>query len=111
MPTDETDRDWDFFANKDPYWAVLTQDRFRKKALGESQRREFFSSGETHIDWVFSTIRHHIDPRFNPVKGLDFGCGVGRLLLPIARRCQTAVGIDVSDTMLREAEKTAKRKT
>jgi len=109
MPTDETDRDWEFFANEDPYWAVLTQDRFRKKALSESERREFFSSGETHIDWVFSTIRHHIHPRFNPVKGLDFGCGVGRLLLPIARRCQTAVGIDVSDTMLREAEKNSQK--
>lgn len=34
-----------------------------------------------------------------------FGCGVGRLLLPLARRCQTAVGIHASDGMLREAEK------
>ncbi len=101
---DNTDLAWEMFADEDPYWAVLTQDRFRKKVLGETERHQFFLSGEQYVDWVFSMIRHHIDPQFNPGKGLDFGCGVGRLLLPIARRCQLAVGIDVSESMLKEAE-------
>jgi SAM-dependent methyltransferase len=105
MPSNNTDRDWESLAHEDPYWSVLTQDRFRKKVLDETGRREFFLSGEKYIDWVFLMIRNHIDPQFNPAKGLDFGCGVGRLLLPIARRCQSAVGIDISETMLCEAEK------
>ena len=105
LSADNTDRAWEHFAKEDPYWAVLTQDHFRKTALDETGRREFFLTGEKHVDWVFSMIRNHIDPRFNPAKGLDFGCGVGRLLLPMARRCQTAVGTDVSETMLQEAGK------
>jgi SAM-dependent methyltransferase len=105
MSLDGTDLAWNIFGEEDPYWAVLTQDRFRKQVLDEAGRREFFASGERHMDWVFSMIRQQIDPRFKPARGLDFGCGVGRLLLPIASRCQSAVGIDVSDGMLREAAK------
>lgn len=105
MPANETDHDWEAFANQDPYWAVLTQDRFRKKVMDEAGRREFFLSGEKYIEWVFAMIRNHIDPQFNPATGLDFGCGVGRLVLPIGRRCQRAVGADVSEAMLAEARK------
>ena len=105
MSANNTDHDWEKLAHDDPYWSVLTQDRFRTKVLDEEGRREFFLSGEKYIDWVFSMIHQHVDAQFHPVKGLDFGCGVGRLLLPIARHCQAAVGIDVSETMLGEAEK------
>ena len=34
---------------------------------------------------------------------LDFGCGVGRLVLPLARRYRTVVGIDISDAYIAEA--------
>ncbi len=105
MATNNTDHDWESFGKNDPYWAVLTQDRFRKKVLDETARRDFFLSGEKYIDWVFWMIHKHVDSEFNPGKGLDFGCGVGRLLLPIARRCQSAIGTDVSESMLLEAKK------
>lgn len=104
-PENNTDQDWEFFAKKDPYWAVLTRDQFKRDSLNDEARAEFFLSGEKYIDWVFSMLRRHIDAGINPGKGLDFGCGVGRLLVPIARRCQAAVGTDISKEMLREAEK------
>ncbi len=31
---------------------------------------------------------------------LEIGCGVGRLLKPIAQRCETAIGIDISANMI-----------
>jgi len=105
MPEQNPDHAWEFFGKNDPYWAVLTRDRYRNKAFGQAERQEFFLSGEKHIDWVFSMVQKHFDPGFNPVKGLDFGCGVGRLLLPMSRRCGSAVGVDVSEGMLKEAEK------
>src|SRR5262249_41033519 len=46
----------------------------------------------------------HLDEEFSPAAALDFGCGVGRLLVPIAKRSRSAVGIDVSDGMLQEAK-------
>lgn len=35
---------------------------------------------------------------------LEFGCGVGRLLLPLARRFDSVTGVDVSRSMLGEAD-------
>ena len=96
-----TDGDWERLARTDAYWSVLTDDRFRQQNL-DDHRELFFASGEVEIDKVFDTVRVHIDPGFAPKRVLDFGCGVGRLLIPLARRC-AAVGVDVSDTMLREA--------
>jgi trans-aconitate methyltransferase len=37
--------------------------------------------------------------------GLDFGCGVGRVLVPMAQHFRRAVGVDVSAQMLEEARR------
>ena len=55
------------------------------------------------IDVVFQNIKEHIDPDFQPVHGLDFGCGVGRLLFAISTRCEHSTGVDVSPSMLAES--------
>ena len=47
-------------------------------------------------------FEHH---DFKPKSALDFGCGVGRLLIPLARICGQAVGVDVADDMLALARK------
>ncbi|HMF11642.1 MAG TPA: class I SAM-dependent methyltransferase [Gemmataceae bacterium] len=104
MPTHTTDKDWEHFGKLDPYWAVYTDERFRKSSLTEAALQEFFASGEAYVDFVFRTIRRHLDEEFSPAAVLDFGCGVGRLLVPFAKRCCSVVGIDVSDGMLQEAK-------
>ncbi len=54
---------------------------------------------------IFDQMSRHIDPGFKPARVLDFGCGVGRLTIPLASRSENVTGIDVSPSMLREAEK------
>jgi cyclopropane fatty-acyl-phospholipid synthase-like methyltransferase len=66
--------------------------------------------GVDHIDFVFETIRRHFVPNFKPSSVLDYGWGVGRLLIPLAERCECVVGVDVSDTMLREAQDNCHRR-
>src|SRR5262245_36930981 len=78
-----TDSDWEHFARTDPYWAVLTCDQYRRANLDGGGRAAFFESGAEHIGWVERTLRKHFDPDFAPQRALDFGCGVGRLLLPL----------------------------
>jgi SAM-dependent methyltransferase len=97
-----TDADWEQLAQAGAYWAVLTQDRFRGVPT-DGARAEFFNSGEADVEAALSAVRASVAPGFAPRRALDFGCGVGRLLLPLARRCEQVVGVDVSDTMLREA--------
>ena len=43
-------------------------------------------------------------------QALDFGCGVGRLVLPLARRFGAVVGVDVSEAYLAEAARNRDRK-
>ena len=103
-PVNDSDRDWERFGESDPYFAVLTAPEFHGR-LAAPEREKFFESGETHIDAVFSVIRDRLDGSFNPTRALDFGCGVGRLLLPLAARCKEVTGVDVSRSMLAEARR------
>ena len=49
------------------------------------------------------------EPDFERRAALDYGCGVGRLTLPLAERCEHVYGVDVSPSMLREAARNAAR--
>jgi SAM-dependent methyltransferase len=99
----KTDDSWDKFGKVDPYYGVLSDDRFRKSTMAGDARAEFFRSGEEHVEKVFDTIRKHIDSDFSPRSVFDFGCGVGRLAIPLARRVAHVTAADVSGAMLSEA--------
>jgi SAM-dependent methyltransferase len=100
-----TDSAWEEWGRRDPYFGVITHPKFRRSALDEQAKLEFFASGVPHVHHVLETIRKHINPEFAPRKVLDFGCGVGRLLMPFAAIAQDVVGLDVSTSMLEEARR------
>lgn len=104
-----TDQDWEKFAAADPYWAVLTADEFKAENLNEANRKAFFQSGESHVAYVFSTLRRFFGAPERMGVSLDFGCGVGRLVVPLARRCDLAIGVDISETMRTIAAANARR--
>jgi ubiquinone/menaquinone biosynthesis C-methylase UbiE len=106
-----TDEAWKRFGTADPYFGVYTDDRFRTDRLDSDAKASFFRSGEEHIDFVFHVIREQLCPDFRPVRALDFGCGVGRLTIPLARRCTQVVGLDVSEGMLAEARKNSRERS
>ncbi|MEO6690524.1 MAG: class I SAM-dependent methyltransferase [Dokdonella sp.] len=98
-----TDRDWEKWGRNDPYFGVLSDNRFRAQSISDEDRATFFQTGETHIGFLLDIIRSRFDPSFQPGNSLDFGCGVGRLLIPLARCSRHATGVDVSASMLAEA--------
>ena len=102
----QTDKAWKRFGDVDPYYGVLTLPEYRAQRMTGEAREDFFRSGEQHVDRVFSVLRE-IDPGFVPGHSLDFGCGVGRLTIPLARRGGSVLGVDVSPGMLAEARKNA----
>jgi SAM-dependent methyltransferase len=99
-----SDKDWERFGETDPYFAVLTAPEFHGRLSG-TERARFFASGKLHIETILSIIHERLDPSFAPARALDFGCGVGRLLLPLAERCKEVTGVDVSPSMLAEARR------
>jgi SAM-dependent methyltransferase len=105
----DPDRDWQTWAEIDPYFGVLSDPKYLNANLNDDSLQEFFASGERHVAHVYSVIRASIQPDFHPVQVLDFGCGVGRLIAPFAERSQTVVGIDVSPAMLEHARENCKK--
>ena len=100
-----TDQEWERFGKLDPYFGVASDEKFRSAALNSSTLDDFFESGTKHVDEVFGVIRKHIRPDFRPDRALDFGCGVGRITIPLAGVCAQVVGVDVSPSMLEEARR------
>jgi SAM-dependent methyltransferase len=100
-----TDQEWVKWGRQDPYFAVITDEKYRSNKLTEAARQEFFNSGRYHVNYVLDHCRRLIDPAFAPSSALDFGCGVGRITLPLAEQVATVVGVDVSPDMLAEARR------
>ena len=98
-------RVWEEFGKNEPYYGVLLHDKYRKSNLTEANREEFFRSGIIHVDEILYMIKNHIDPNFFINKALDFGCGVGRITIPLARIAKKVDGVDISQAMLNEAKK------
>lgn len=100
----DTDRDWAIIGATEPYFGVLTANRFKRENLDEESRADFFRSGEGDIGHFIHRMRS-IFGAFEPRSALDFGCGVGRLTLPLAGLTGSATGVDISPGMLAEARK------
>ncbi|MFI5300950.1 MAG: class I SAM-dependent methyltransferase [Polyangiales bacterium] len=101
------DRSWERFGTDDPYWAVLTAPRFRREAMTDADRAEFFESGRVFVGQVLANVTRFFGDDVKRDRALDFGCGVGRIALPLSERCGHVVGVDVARSMLAEARKNA----
>lgn len=101
-----TDKAWEKFGSEDPYFGVLAEERFTSAKIGEN-RDAFFKSGRATIAHILGRY----EARFGALprgRALDHGCGVGRLALPLGEVFAEVVGLDVSPSMLVEAEANAR---
>jgi len=98
-----TDTEWQAWGIRDPYFAVLTNPKYRSDALTPDAKLEFFASGSRTAIMVLNTCRGYFGAHFAPQRVLDFGCGVGRLSIPFAAQAREVVGMDVAESMLAEA--------
>ena len=97
----DTDSDWNRIAEDDPFWGVLSQEEFRKDAMTAERLKEFMASGHEYVANLLSFVRKFFDPDFAPRRAMDFGCGVGRLAIPLAKCSGEVVAIDVAPAMLK----------
>jgi SAM-dependent methyltransferase len=91
--------EWDALARLDPLWAILSRPEARD---GGWSVAEFFATGETEIDAVFS----HAEARPAHWRvAIDFGCGVGRLTRALGERFGRCHGVDASAEMIAQARR------
>ncbi|WP_439552701.1 class I SAM-dependent methyltransferase [Falsiroseomonas sp.] len=92
---ERTGRYWDAVGREAPHWSVLTQDRFRPDAIGRSIDA-FYATGLDDSRMVEAVLtRHGIAPEALP-QAIEFGCGVGRATLALARLFDGVMGCDIS---------------
>ena len=85
---------WERFAEADPYTYILTD-------LKSPDPKKFWESGERTVEEeLLPMIRERAIRRRI---GLELGCGVGRLLFPMARHFEGMVGVDIAEGMVRRA--------
>jgi len=94
----DTDADWARIAATEPYFGVLSDNRFLSAHLDDAAREEFFASGRDYVASALRSAAPFLAGR-RIRNALDFGCGVGRLLLPIAETSEQAFGIDIAPGM------------
>ncbi len=99
---EHTQRTWEALAQADPLWAVLSEpDKIGRRWAVD----EFFESGEVQIASSLGRFEQLGGTLPDRELALDFGCGVGRLTQPLARRFDRVVGIDISPTMVEVARR------
>jgi SAM-dependent methyltransferase len=99
MRLHSTRRHWNWFARKDPLWAVLTEP---DKAEGRWRIEEFFATGRAAILAELKWIGESELP-LRRGRALDFGCGVGRLTQALAEHFEQVDAIDIAEDMLKLA--------
>jgi 2-polyprenyl-3-methyl-5-hydroxy-6-metoxy-1,4-benzoquinol methylase len=105
--TKRTERSWEYYGKNDPYYGVLTQERYSRERWSDGAKQEFFATGEQYIASVSEMVHRWFGESLQPTRALDFGCGVGRLALALARRSGSVVGVDISESMLAVAARNA----
>jgi SAM-dependent methyltransferase len=96
-----TDEHWERWGDSNPYRGVLGIDS-SELSDGNVEAR-FMESGETHVAGVLETIKN-LWGELNSNSALDFGCGVGRLLVPLSKRFGRVTGVDISASMIEHAK-------
>lgn len=105
-----SDNHWEYYGKLDPYFGVLSDEKYKSKNMDPEAKANFFASGEKHIDEVWKTVRDCLSSDFSPEKALDFGCGVGRIAIPLSPIIKEVFGVDVSGSMIKEARKNCSEK-
>lgn len=99
MSLSRSKKHWEDMGDLDPCWAILTEPGTK---FGRWDLEKFFATGNSEISALTSAGEKLGLPKEHEW-ALDFGCGVGRLTRSLAPHFQNVVGIDISQSMLRQA--------
>ena len=86
-----------------PYFPVLAHDGRLETAASDVATPEFFATGESDVASLLSVAASVAGHDISLASALDFGCGVGRLTLPLARRAEHVTACDIEPALLAKA--------
>ena len=98
-----TDKEWERIGQSNPYFGVLSYEKYKTSYLDGKLKEEFFNSGSAYINGIMNFIQSRFQTTGRFKRALDFGCGVGRLVVPLSNYSDQVIGVDISDSMIKEA--------
>ena len=103
MPSLPANR-WERFAREDAEFYICTELDPRLK--GAARSAAFYSSGDEEVGLILDRTAAW---RSGAGVAIDFGCGVGRLAIPMSRHYGEVRAVDVAPTMLERLAENARR--
>jgi SAM-dependent methyltransferase len=107
---DHVSQVWTRLGISDPFWSVLTSDRYRKANINDATiLEEFYASGVSDLDYLRAYLSR-ADVALTPdMVVAEYGCGVGRVTPFLARVAGRVLAFDISATHLDAARKRLER--
>ena len=100
---EHTRKVWNGYGDQDPFWSVLTNEKYRASSIGQSDIDEFYATGEIDCRVMLELIARvglSLPPNST---ALDLGCGLGRIGEHVSTHVKTYLGVDISSPHLRQA--------
>jgi 2-polyprenyl-3-methyl-5-hydroxy-6-metoxy-1,4-benzoquinol methylase len=96
---------WKQFGKEDPYYGVLSDQKYKSKNITSQDLTGFFATGKNYVAETQKRIKLLYGLELSEASILDFGCGVGRLTIAFSFLTnKKTVGIDVSPEILEKAK-------
>ena len=100
---DTARRTWSKLGESEPYWSVMTDPAYRVSVLDEGAQAHFFETGAEDVAAFTEACARNGIALKREGWVVDFGCGVGRLGVHLARLFDGYLGVDISPAHLAEA--------
>jgi 2-polyprenyl-3-methyl-5-hydroxy-6-metoxy-1,4-benzoquinol methylase len=86
------ERDWEILARRDPCWAILSSEHYDVPA--------FRATGVSEAQRLARRFEDVTSRRASDARALDYGCGLGRLTVPMLEYFDRVAGYDISPSMI-----------
>jgi len=95
---------WNALGEEEPFWSVLTQEKYKAANFDDQKRAEFFATGFKDASLIDLFCRRN---KVAIKRGicLELGCGVGRVTQHLATIFDKIIAIDISKGNLAECKK------
>jgi SAM-dependent methyltransferase len=101
---DHVSQVWTGLGTSDPFWSVLTDERYRRANMSDvTIVEEFYASGIGDVDYLRAFLSR-ADLALTPdMVVAEYGCGLGRVTRFLARATTRVLAFDISATHLEAA--------
>lgn len=82
--------------------------RFKWKGFGARKPEAVAETGLRQVNGMARFLEAEMGVKLEGRRALDYGCGVGRVALPLAERCEHVYGVDLAPSVLEEAAASAR---